>query len=221
MKRLLLWALLSCCLTGQARPANDGEELFSIDSSGKFRTNPAAVLPFYALPEGHPGWRTVGDMTLAGMPEYRVRLDAFEDPDAGFNSITILRNEKELLSLRSAGMWTYLYDGKCMIDLRRFTGNRCFIQEKLSDGLTLLIFVGWPYASDPSLLTIVALSGDEAAVIYNRYADIVNIFRTGTLFGIDVQKAVIEYDEQDRPCSDGAPCRIYYADGRLREVPRR
>ena len=160
-------------------------------------------------------------MPLAGMPEYRVRLDAFEDPDAGFNSITILRGGKKLLNLSSADMWTYLYDGKCMIDLRRFADNRWFIQERLSDDLTLLIFVGWPYASDPSLLTIVALSGDEAAVVYNRYADIVNIFRTGTLFGIDVRKAVIEYDEHDRPCNDGDPCRIYYADGCLWGVSRR
>lgn len=199
----------------------DGEELFSVDSSGKFRTNPAAVLPFYALPEGRPEWQTVGDVPLAGMPEYRVRLDAFEDPDAGFNSITILRGEKELLCLRSADMWTYLYDGKCMIDLRRFADNRCFIQEKLTDDLTLLIFVGWPYASDPSLLTIVALSGDEAEVVYNRYADIVHLFRVGALFGIDVRKAVIEYDEHGTPCNDGTPCRIFYANGCLREVSRR
>ena len=54
MKRLLLLVLLSCGLAGQARCAKDAAELFAIDPSGKFRTNPAAVLPFYALPEGRP-----------------------------------------------------------------------------------------------------------------------------------------------------------------------
>lgn len=36
----------------------DGEVLFSVDPSEKFRRNPAAVLPFYALPKGYPEWRT-------------------------------------------------------------------------------------------------------------------------------------------------------------------
>lgn len=218
MKRWCLFVLLWGWLAGQAQPAKD---IFSIGPSGKLRTNPAAVRPFYALPEGHPEWRTVGDVPLAGMPEYRVRLDAFEDPAAGFNAITILRGGKELLSLRSADMWTYLYDGKCMIDLRRFADNRYFIQEKLSDDLTLLVFVGWPYASDPSLLTIVALSGDEAVTVYNQYADIVHVFRAGSLFAIDVRKAVIEYDEHDNPCGDGDPHRIFYVNGRLREASQR
>lgn len=44
-------------------------------------------------------------MPLAGMPECRIRLDTFE-PGVGFNSITILPNDTELLNLSDAVICT-------------------------------------------------------------------------------------------------------------------
>jgi hypothetical protein len=76
--------------------------------------------------------------------------------------------------------------------LRQYADNDYFIKVALSNEATALIFVGWPYASDPEQLFIVVLTPDDVKVVYNKPMIINSITQSGYNFSMITQSNVLE-----------------------------
>lgn len=119
-----------------------------------------------------------------------------------------------MLHLEQHDIWTYMYDGEAYVNYKAYTDKRNFIQVNLTEKLTALLFVGWPYNSEPSLLTIVLLtkSGD-ARVVYNKLSDINYMDKGENCLNITLQNQIQEIGASGKPEGDRDIHHITFEDG--------
>ena len=135
------------------------------------------------------------------------------EEEYGFNIISIRIGTRKLLNIKQDNLWTYTFGGKSMIDLKTYTNNRYFIPITINTSLSLIVLCGWPYGGDMPLLTIIAITPNEAKVIYNRHADITNLQKSP--FCMTVQTNLVEYYDDGTPMTAAQSSRIFYNNGQF------
>lgn len=144
-----------------------------------------------------------------GAETYCVRTGYFEEEwfetergKIGFTVIAIYSGSRKIFELRQPEMWTYTYDGESTMDYRQYTDNRYFIPIALSEQAVALAFVGWPYGGDMPYLTIIALTDNDAKLVFNKHMGINKIARSGNSCVMELQANIVEYGEDGKPFDD-------------------
>ncbi len=135
------------------------------------------------------------------------------EEEFGFNVINIKIGQNQLLNVKQDDLWSYMFNGRCTRDFRSFTFDKYFIPVNITATLSLVICCGWPYGGEMPLLTIIAITPDEAKVIYNRNAGITTLEKNP--FCLTIQTNIVEYNSDDTPMWAADIHRIYYDNGRF------
>ena len=147
-----------------------------------------------------------GDITLTFSNE-------FSEEEMGFNRISISNGNRLLLNIKQDDNWTYTFGGRSMTDFSQYTSDNYCIPIHMSYYQLLLILCGWPYGGEMPLLTIIAITPNDAKVIYNRNADIIELSKSP--FEMTIQTNIVEYNADGTPMWNADIHRIYYENGKF------
>jgi len=224
MRKSFLFLLLLCgalCANGQT-----GSAIFAVGTEGTITTNSSFINPFYNYP-GAPSLTYSPQNPVnvqVGTKTYVVKTCIFNnwdnDADTGFHIIEVSSGGQVVLTFKSALQWAYLSypAGSGMYrNFKSYSDNNYFIKVPLSDSSVAIIFVGWPYDSTPSMLTIVVLTQTDAKLVYNKNMEI-NTITLGSAFSMILQSNTVEYNAQNVPFNGETPKlhTIWLEDGVLR-----
>ena len=131
----------------------------------------------------------------------------------GFNRISISNGNRLLLNIKQDDNWTYTFGGQSMTDFSQYTSDNYCIPIHMSYYQLLLILCGWPYGGEMPLLTIIAITPNDAKVIYNRNADIIELSKSP--FEMTIQTNIVEYNADGTPMWNADIHRIYYENGKF------
>lgn len=123
-----------------------------------------------------------------------------EIDETNFNTIAIYRNKQEPFTVKQLDCWTYTYGGDSTFDYSNVTDNRYFITLASSETCKALAFIGWPYGGELSLLTIIAVTEDDAKIVFNKHVVIRDISDNGSQKNIKIQTLLEEYDSCGKLC---------------------
>lgn len=135
------------------------------------------------------------------------------EEEFGFNVINIRIGQNQLLNVKQDDLWSYMFNGRCTRDFSSFTFDKHFIPVNINATLSLVICCGWPYGGEMPLLTIIAITPDEAKVIYNRHAGITALEKSP--FNMTIQTNIVEYNGDGTPMWAADIHRIYYDNGQF------
>lgn len=197
-------------LFGWAVQAQTETPVFKIRANGVIETNQSMIEPFFDMPETPPAPYILNSSVSVsvGTQNYDIKTGYFKEMDEtesgknGFTVITIYLGNRKIFELRQPAMWTHTYDGRTMMDYRRYTDNCYFIPVPLSEQAVALAFVGWPYGGDVPYLTIVVLTENDAKLVFNKHMDIDTITRTDKSYLMKLGANIVEYDENARPFNE-------------------
>ena len=202
MKTFTVLASLLLSLAAHAQP---GIPIFEIGPQGTIETDASMIEPFYDMPSIDTlPYRLSYGRSLSPGSKFLIATGYFKEMDetdrgtSGFTVIAIFSKGKKIFELRQPEMWTHLYDGQTTMDYRQYTDNRYFIPIPLSEQAVALAFVGWPYDSTPSYLTIIVLTDNDAKLIFNKHMNINTIAQSDDSYVMELQANVVEYDENGK-----------------------
>lgn len=76
-------------------------------------------------------------------------INDWDNYDGGmFNVISVSKDNNTLLEIKQPDCWTFTYGGKSETDFHKYTNNQYYIPIEISNNLSILIFVGWPYGGE-------------------------------------------------------------------------
>ena len=181
--------------------------IFKIDANGSIKTNPSMIELFY----DDPGINSLSSVLTSstsvsiGAQTFDVKTGYFEEMDetergkTGFTVIAIYSDSRKIFELRQPEMWTHVYDGETTRDYREYTDNRYFIPIVLSKQAVALAFLGWPYGGEKPYLTIIALTDNDAKLVFNKHMGINAITQSGDSYIMELQANIVEYGEDGKP----------------------
>ena len=187
--------------------AQIGTQVFKIGSNGSIVTNSIMVKPFDDVPQ----IKTLSYVSnnpvriSVGKKDYDIKtgcLEQWDDFSYTFNVITIYSGVRKIFELRQPDNWRYTYGIPRKVSYRQYTDNQYFIPIALSEKAVALAFVGWPYGGDTSYLTIIALTGSDAKLVFNKHMNINAIIRSGNSYSLELQANIVEYGEDGKPFDD-------------------
>ena len=162
MKTLILSSLLLCC----ALPAVAQHDIYALNVRGEVVADSAFIDPFVWINptvEYEPLYsRTLFTPGLSG--SYTVKLYRYKNSenDGGYFSIVEIDcGSKQVLRMIQTGGWD-------KFDPDYSPTSDYYKLVRLDDSTYALLFVGFNYASEPGLLTIVILRGGQATLVYNK-----------------------------------------------------
>lgn len=117
---------------------------------------------------------------------------------------------KSLLRLNQSDGWDKIPE-----EIRDLSHQDYFIMETLSDSVTVLIFRGFLYNSEPELLTIVVLYKDTAKLVFNKNFIISEIKKADNEFSLTLQDRIIEYTE-NKPVEEAIVYKIWKENGLMK-----
>lgn len=205
MKTLTIIFSLIFSLAVQARTETP---IFKIGANESIKTNPSMIDPFYDDPRINnlSSVLTSSTSISIGAQTFDVKTGYFEEDwyetergKTGFTVIAIYSDSRKIFELRQPEMWTHVYDGKTTMDYREYTDNRYFIPITLSDDAVALAFLGWPYGGDMPYLTIIALTKNDAKLVFNKHMGINAITQSDNSYSMELQANIVEYGEDGKP----------------------
>lgn len=187
--------------------AQTGTPIFKIAADGSIKTNPSMIDPFYDNPgiKDLPYALTSSTSVSVGTQTFDVKTGYFEEMDEtergkiGFTVITIYSGDRKIFELKESELWTHVYDGETTRDYREYTDNRYFIPIVLSKQAVALAFLGWPYGGEKPYLTIIALTDNDAKLVFNKHMGINAITQSGDSYIMELQANIVECGEDGKP----------------------
>lgn len=181
--------------------------VFQLESNGSITTNPSMIGPFY----NDPGIKNLSPVLTSstsvsiGARNFDVKAGYFEEEwyetergKIGFTVIAIYSGSRKIFELRQPEIWTHVYDGETTRNYRKYTDNRYFIPITLSEQAVALAFLGWPYGGEMPYLTIIALTDNDAKLVFNQHMGINAITQSGSSYTMELQANIVEYDENGK-----------------------
>ncbi len=204
MRTLIIIVSLIFSLTVQAQI---GTQVFKIGSNGSIVTNSIMVKPFDDVPQiktlsyvsNNPVRVSVGGQ------DYDIKtgcLEQWDDFSYTFNVITIYSGVRKIFELRQPDNWRYTYGIPRKKSYQQYTDDQYFIPIALSEQAVALAFVGWPYGGDMPYLTIIALTDNDAKLVFNKHMGINKIARPRNSCVMELQANIVEYGEDGKPFDD-------------------
>ena len=147
---------------------------------------------------------------------YIVKLSNYEgtENDGGFYRIIDIEYEnKNILNLKQSDGWDKLKER-----IRPYASNDYFLAIPLTRTSTALIFVGYPYNSQPELLTIVVLNKDKAMLVFNKEIMVnkIEYDKVSSSFVMNLQDYPIEYLDETTPANAAKLFKIFLESGVLK-----
>ena len=188
----LILAGLSLSIANSALAQTSPENIFSY-SGDSIATNSNYIDPFYWIYEHDPTY-AVADYNLTsqnGQYNYQIKLSNYigTEGDGGyFRVIDILHNNQNILSLKQSNGWDKVIRG-----WEPYRTTEYYIASPLSPEATAVVFVGYPYNSEPELMTIVILYKGQAKLVLNKNYALSQIVKTDSEFALMIKKTVQEW----------------------------
>ncbi len=147
---------------------------------------------------------------------YIVKLSNYEgtENDGGFYRIIDIEYEnKNILNLKQSDGWDKLKER-----ISQYASNDYFLAIPLTRTSTALIFVGYPYNSQPELLTIVVLNKDKAMLVFNKEIMVnkIEYDKASSSFVMNLQDYPIEYLDETTPANTAKLFKIFLESGVLK-----
>jgi len=120
-----------------------------------------------------------------------------------FRIIDVRLGDKTILQLHQSDGWDKIPERICDLSCQGY-----FFMEALSDSVTVLVFRGFLYNSEPELLTIVVLNKGTAKLVFNKNFIISEIKKTDDEFYFMLQDRVIEY-AGDKPVKNAEVYKLW------------
>jgi len=127
-----------------------------------------------------------------------------------FRIIDVRLGDKTILQLNQSDGWDKIPEG-----IRDLSCQGYFLVEALSDSVTALVFCGYPYNSEPELLTIVILNKETATLVFNKQFIFGKLEKSDGKFCMILQDRVMEY-VNDEAVNSTDVYRIWKENGVLR-----
>lgn len=216
MKSLLLIFFVSICTLSPVF-AQTNEMIFSYNGNSII-TKSKYITPFYFEYQDVPSFifKTFAVSSRDKAYSYVVKLSNYsgtEDDGGYYRIIDIEFGGKKILSLKQSDGWDSLKE-----NTRKHASNDYFLAIPLTDTSTALVFVGYPYNSQPELLTIVVLNKDSATLVFNKEIMINDIQYDGvsSSFVMNLQDYPIEYINESTPANTAKLFKIFQENGVLK-----
>lgn len=199
--------IIASLLLGSTVQAQTGTPVFEVGANGTIATNPALIEPFYDIPK----IKTLSYISnnpvriSVGKKDYDIKtgcLEQWDDFGYTFNVITIYSGVQKIFELRQPDNWRYTYGIPRKKSYQQYTDDQYFIPIALSEQAVALAFVGWPYGGDMPYLTIIALTDNDAKLVFNKHMGINKIARSGNSCVMELQANIVEYGEDGKPFDD-------------------
>ena len=183
-----------CALSGLCLSAQKVDDIFTIAADGTIQPKPVYYneVKFNWTGGGFKDVFTATFHTQDQTP-YTIQLRKWDgELEANvFNQIEIKYNNQTIYSVENNDLWR---------DAALTNGRTCLYEViPLSQTTSALLFFGWPYGGDPSLLTIVVVNKGKAKLIFNRYCDILNYEDKKDTFSITYSDQYQEYIDENTP----------------------
>ena len=107
-----------------------------------------------------------------------------------FRVIDIKHDGKTILQLNQSDGWD-----KLPKRVKSISPNDYFIPIQLDGSTTALIFIGYPYNSQPTQLTVVVLHKDKGKMVFNKNFCVNKAEKVNTVISLTLHDQVIEYDD--------------------------
>ena len=200
MRALTIIAALIFSLAVQAQTETS---IFKVDANGLIETNPSMIEPFYDMPEiKNLSYILNSPISVSvGTQNYDIKtgcLEQWDDFEYTFNVITIYSNSQKIFELRQPDNWRYTY-GLSKRSYQQYTNNQYFIPITLSEQAVALAFIGWPYGGEMPYLTIIALTNNDAKLVFNKHMSINAITQSDNSYSMELQANIVEYGEDGNP----------------------
>lgn len=145
-----------------------------------------------------------------------MKLSNYEgaENDGGFYRIIDIEYEnRNILNLKQSDGWD-----KLKAPVRQYAANDYFLAIPLTPTSTALIFIGYPYNSQPELLTIVVLNKDKATLVFNKEIMVnkIEYDKTNSSFVMNLQDYPIEYLDEATPANTAKLFKIFLESGVLK-----
>lgn len=200
MRALTIIAALIFSLAVQAQTETS---IFKVDANGLIETNPSMIEPFYDMPKiKNLSYILNSPISVSvGTQNYDIKtgcLEQWDDFEYTFNVITIYSNSQKIFELRQPDNWRYTY-GLSKRSYQQYTNNQYFIPITLSEQAVALAFIGWPYGGEMPYLTIIALTNNDAKLVFNKHMGINAITQSDNSYSMELQANIVEYGEDGKP----------------------
>ncbi len=201
MKTLTIIVALIFSLAVQAQT---GTPVFRIGDNGLIETDPSMIESFYDMPQIKTRSYVLNNPVnvSVGMQNYDVKtgcLEQWDDFGGSFNVITIYSGIRKIFELRQPDNWIYTYGIPGRKSYQQYTDNQYFIPIVLSDQAVALAFIGWPYGGEMPYLTIIALTNNDAKLVFNKHMGINAITQSGSSYTMELQANIVEYGDDGQP----------------------
>lgn len=149
----------------------------------------------------------------SGQYMYEVELSDYNCAigDGGyFRIINIKCGGKSILQLNQSDGWDKLP--------KRINGvstNDYFIPVQLNESTTALIFIGYPYNSAPSQLTVVLLYKDKGEMVFNKNLRVSKAEKSSTMISLTLHDQIVEFNDYG-PVSTTNIFKLWSEDGVLK-----
>lgn len=214
MKKILciIVILISCTMLGKAQTV---EQIFTIDKDS-IKSNSKNIEPLFFdyQNESFSLFKSFPVKSLQNSYNYTVNLSDYNvaKGDGGyFRIIEITSNNKNILRVTQSNGWNIL-----PAEIRGLSVNDYFLAVPLRDSVTALIFIGYPYNSEPEQLTIIILNKNKAKMVFNKHFIVSKVEKTATSFCLTLQDSVIEYLDNDQNANTAKIYKIWKEDGILK-----
>lgn len=135
------------------------------------------------------------DSISIGSSTYAVKTGRFnnwEKEPGNFDVIQFYKNNQLVLTYKDADGIVKLNDPSNLYSysFRQHSNNGYFIDVKISNSITIIIFIGQHYGTDLSKLIIFAITPNEVKLIYNQKVQINSMTKTSNSISITVQSNI-------------------------------
>lgn len=202
MKILTIIASLIFCSVVQAQTEIP---VFRLGANGTIATNPSMIEPFYNMPQIKTLSYVLNNPPVrvsVGAQNYDIKtgcLEQWDDFGCTFNVITIYSGVRKIFELRQPDNWRYTFGIPRKVSYQQYTDNQYFIPIALSEQVVALAFVGWPYGGEMPYLTIIALTDNDAKLVFNKHMGINAITQSGNSYTMELQANIVECGEDGKP----------------------
>lgn len=191
MKRIVcvIIILINCSVIGKTQVI---DPIFTINKDS-VECNSKYIEPLFFDYQNEPFslFKSFSVSSEKNLYNYTVKLSDYNvaKGDGGyFRIIEITSNNKSILRVTQSNGWNIL-----PAEIRGLSTNDYFLVVPLRDSVTALVFVGYPYNSEPEQLTIIILNKGKAKMVFNKHFIVSKVEKTATTFCLTLQDSVIEY----------------------------
>ena len=193
MKKLFAVLMMIFAFTAHAK-SQVVESIFIIENDSiKAKTKFVDSLYFTDQGEPYTLFKSYAITSSSGQYAYDVELSNFNCAmgDGGYFRIIDIKHEgKSILQLNQSDGWD-----KLPKRVKSVSTNDYFIPIQLDASTTALIFIGYPYNSQPTQLTVVVLHKNKGKMVFNKNFRINKAEKVNTVISLTLHDQVIEYDD--------------------------